>query len=156
MNYLQTAPGEDPIIVEGFFPVSPSVMFKAWTDPDRVMKWFGRAPNTLVSAHIELKQGGEWRFCVASDDEHTSVLQGEYQEIVEDEKLAFSWRHVVTQANGESEETMTSNVEVTFSSKGNGTWVHLIHTGIAVEDARKGVGGGWNNSFGHILQVLGG
>ncbi|MEM9278646.1 MAG: SRPBCC domain-containing protein [Pseudomonadota bacterium] len=154
MNFLQSIPGEDPIVVEGYFPVTPQTMFKAWTEPDKIKKWFGMKPDSLASAQVELREGGAWRFLLTDEDAHTVGMEGEYLEIVQDEKLVFSWTHVVAHADGTREETPASRVEVSFSPKGSGTWVHLIHSGIAKDDARKGVGSGWTHSFGHIMDVL--
>ena len=154
MNFLQSPPGEDPIIVEGFFPVSPQMVFDAWTQPDKIKRWFGQKPNTLASAQVDLHEGGYWRFLVTEEATHTVAMEGKYLEIVENQKLVFSWSHVVAHADGNREETPKSTVEVNFSAKGSGTWVQLKHSGIAKEDTRKGVGSGWENSFGHILELL--
>ncbi len=50
MEFVKSAPGDDPIVVEGFFAATPAKVFEAWTDPNIVVKWFGQAPNSLHSA----------------------------------------------------------------------------------------------------------
>ena len=154
MNFLQSHPGEDPVVVEGFFPASPSVVYKAWTEPTIIKKWFGREPNSLASAQVDLREGGNWKFLLTDEEDQKVGMEGEYLEIVPEEKLVFSWKHVVAHSDGSRDETPTSRVEVKFSSKGKGTWVHLVHSGIRLEDTRKGVGMGWTNSFGHIMDLL--
>ncbi|MEM7215871.1 MAG: SRPBCC domain-containing protein [Pseudomonadota bacterium] len=154
MNLLQSNPGDDPVVVEGFFAVSPSTMFRAWTEPEIICKWFGLKPNSLVSARVDLRVGGIWTFVLDNQAAHSASMQGEYIEIVPDKKLAFTWKHVVVDESGHQEETPVSRVDVQFSPKGSGTWVHLEHSGIVREGAREGVGGGWVNSFGHIMELL--
>ncbi len=67
LPFVQTAPGADPIIVTGFLAASPAKVFRAWTDPKVVMKWFGPTPGALISAEIDLRQGGKWRFVMVDD-----------------------------------------------------------------------------------------
>lgn len=153
-EFVKTEPVDETIIVEGYFAVSPSQMFQAWTNPEIIKKWFGREPNSLHSAEVDLRQGGIWRFLKSSDEEKAVGFEGEYLEIEQDHRLVFSWSHAVTFANGEKETTPASRVEVVFSSKGSGTNVILHHSAIRSEDGRKGVGGGWEISFGILKHFL--
>ena len=154
MNFVRSQPGDDPIVVKSYYAASPAKVFKAWTDPELVVKWFGFAPNSLDSASIDLRPGGAWRFRFPGDKESSVGFEGEYLEILADAKLVYSWAHVTEHANGDREVTPSSQVEVTFLSKGSGTDVRLVHTGISTEDARLGVGGGWDSAFSHMADVL--
>lgn len=155
MTFLQSEPGAEPIVVEGYFAASPERVFRAWTDPDAVRHWFGIKPNSLHSAEIDLRIGGAWRFLHSSDDVKTVGFEGEYQVIQPGERLVFSWRHVITHESGSREETPPSLVEIEFAPKGKGCMVRLIHSNIVRDDARKGVGGGWESSFGSLEAYLG-
>ncbi|MEM8750741.1 MAG: SRPBCC family protein [Pseudomonadota bacterium] len=155
-EYLKTEPGSDPLIVEGYFAVSPARMFEAWTSPDIVKQWFGLKPNSLHAAEIDLRQGGRWRFVNSIDDEKSTMFEGEYLEIEPDRRLVFSWSHAVRFVNGEKDVTPPSRVEVEFEQMGSGTNVTLCHTAIQSEDARKGVGSGWETSFGILADMFGG
>ena len=154
MQFVKTEPGTDPIIVEGFFAATPAKVFEAWTKPDIVVKWFGHKPNSLHSASIDLRPGGEWQFLLLKDDDKSVGFEGLYQDVLPGKKLVFSWAHVVELANGEREETPRSRVEVTFTSKGQGTFVRLVHTAISNEDSRRGIGGGWEAAFTHMDDIL--
>lgn len=150
MQFVISEPGDDPIAVEGYFAASPEKVFKAWTKPELVVKWFGQTPNSLHSATIDLKLGGDWRFLKLKNDEKSMGFEGQYLEILEAERLVFSWSHVTDYANGEREATPYSRVEVDFTAKGKGTWIRLHHSAISNNDARKGIGGGWEAAFGHL------
>jgi len=154
MDFVKSQPGTDPIVVEGYFAASPARVFEAWTDPDIVMKWFGPAPNTLHSATIDLRLGGEWRFLKSKDDAKSVGFEGQYLEIEPGEKLVFSWAHVISYANGEREATPYSRVEVVFTAKGSGTHVRLVHSAVRAEDARRSIGGGWDGAFGNLTDLL--
>ena len=154
INYLQSQPGDDPIIVEGFFAASPARVFRAWTDPDLIVKWFGYKPNSLHSAHIDLREGGAWQFVTSRDDNKTTGFEGHYQEVRLDEKIAFSWAQIIAHVDGEREASATSHIEIEFTPKGSGTQVKLVHSGVRTEDARKGIGGGWVGSFGSMVDLF--
>lgn len=154
MNFMTSQPGTDPIVVEGYFPASPDRVFNAWTNPDIIVKWFGVEPNSLHSATVDLRLGGAWQFIKTKDDTKTVGFEGEYKEINLNEKLLFSWSHVITHADGERDASPYSQVEVKFSAKGKGTYVHLTHSTVRSEDARRGIGGGWEASFGFLEDAL--
>jgi len=155
MEFVQSVPGEDPVIVESYFAETPATVFHAWTDPEIVVKWFGYAPNSLLSATIDLRTGGRWSFLLSKDADKTIGFEGEYLDVQPGEKLIYSWAHVTTHADGAREETPASKVEVSFTAQGKGTSVRLVHAGLNSEDARRGVGGGWTAAFRHLTALYG-
>ena len=154
LDFVKTRPGDEPIVVEGYFAAAPARVFQAWTVPDEVLKWFGRAPNSLHSATINLRQGGTWQF-LESKDEKTSIgFEGEYLKIELNERLVFTWSKVTAHAAGKRESTPFSRVEVTFTANGDGTDVRLVHSAIHSEDTRRGFAGGWEFAFGTMSALL--
>ncbi len=155
-EFVRTEPGKDPIIVEGYFAASPSRVFRAWTDPDIVKKWFGRAPNSLHSAAIDLREGGAWRFLESSDQEKSIGFEGEYLDIEPGERLVFTWSKFIARAAGDRDVTPVSQVEIIFSARDNGTHVRLVHSAVHDEGTRKGFAGGWDFAFGTMRTLLSG
>lgn len=153
-DFVRSEPGDDPIVVEGYFAAKPEKVFHAWTDPDYVLKWFGQAPYSLLAASIDLRPGGRWQFIKSKDENMAVTFEGEYLDIEHNKRLLFSWSHVVAHSNGIRDETPFSQVEVTFTAKGGGTDVRVTHSSIKSEDARRGVGMGWNASFNHLADIF--
>ncbi len=153
-SFVKTEPGADPIVVEGFFAASPQAVFHAWTEPSKIMKWFGKSPNSLFSATVDLRPGGIWQFLHSKTDQQSVGFEGTYLEIETNQRLVYSWSHVITHANGEKQTTPLSTVEVTFSAKGAGTDIRLVHSAIKSDDARRGVGGGWDAAFHHLAELI--
>lgn len=151
---LTTKPGADPIIVKGFFAASSQRVFQAWTDARVVMKWFGRAPNSLLSASIDLRPGGAWKFLEAKDDRASYGFEGEYLEIEPEKRLVFTWTKVVEQFNGKREATPVSRVEVTFEASGSGTCVRVVHSSVHDHDTRTAFGGGWTFGLNTMRDLL--
>ncbi len=154
MHFLQSEPGDDPVIVEALFRASVSRVYQAWTEPEKIMKWFGPKAGSLVSADIDLCIGGKWCFVISSDENGKYMLQGEYEEIEANKRLVFSWSHVKEYVDGTHEETPKSRVVITFETHGLATRVRLQHEGIVKRDNRNGVGNGWERTFKHLEDLL--
>jgi uncharacterized protein YndB with AHSA1/START domain len=155
MKFLQSAPGDEPLLVEGLFKATPERVFRAWTEPDEVEKWFGHRPNMLLKAEIDLRVGGEWRFHLPTQDAHAKFFEGEYLTIDPARMLVFSWRHVVISEAGQRDMSPSSRVSVRFEPIGpDTTRLYLRHEAIQAQDARIGVGGGWEASFTHLEAIF--
>ena len=146
MNFMLTAPGEEPVELEGMFPADADRVYRAWTDPDDLKAWFGRDAGQLKAAEVDLRIGGAWRFHMGSSGDAETYLQGEYLEIEPGERLVFSWCYVVAGADGESESSPVSQVTITFEPVGKATRMRLKHEAIETTDGRSGVGAGWQAS----------
>ena len=95
MIFVKSEPGEDPIIVEAWFAADPAQVFLAWTDPELVMKWFGEQPNSYTRQNLILREGGSWRFVMIANEEKSVGFEGHYLDIQPNQKLVFTWAHVV-------------------------------------------------------------
>ena len=153
--FLKSQPGEDPVVVEGVFGAPVDRVYRAWTDADELMAWFGPRPRSIVSAEVDLRVGGAWRFVMSENEDGRSTLHGEYLEIETDARLAFSWRFLRENADGTREETEASKVTITFTADGAATLVHLKHENILTEDGRLGVGRGWGACLENLTGLVG-
>ena len=70
----------------------PADVFRAWTDPDQ-LDWFYNDQQPIPSDPIELdlRVGGVWRQKMVIDQDTAYFTGGVYREIVQDEKLVFTW-----------------------------------------------------------------
>jgi uncharacterized protein YndB with AHSA1/START domain len=153
-EFLKSDPGQDPIIVEGMFRADATRVFKAFTAPEDVSCWFIPKAGGLESVEIDLQVGGKWCFVVDKTQDKQIHFEGEYLVIDPPKRLEFSWRHVQEFNDGTREATDTSKVAVTFTQVGKATEVRLCHEAIKSEDARQGVGGGWNGCFGRLVDFV--
>ncbi|MCK7613488.1 SRPBCC family protein [Roseibium sediminicola] len=153
-EFLKSEPGLEPVIVEGLFRATPARVFRAFTEPEEVRCWFLPKGGNLVAAEIDLKVGGRWCFVIEKTDEKQIHFEGEYLAIEAPNRLEFSWRHVQEFADGTREATDSSKVTVLFEEAGKATEVKLRHEAIKTEDARRGVGGGWNGCFLRLVEFV--
>lgn len=154
LDFVKTEPDDDPILVECFFAQPPTAVFEAWTDPEIIMKWFGPRPNTLVSATIDLRLGGRYRFVKSQDDKTSTGFAGEYLVIEPNHRLVFTWAQFACHADGREEITPHSKVEIDFVATEGGTELRLSHSALPSDDARKGFAGGWERAFGNLVPLL--
>ncbi|WP_246660567.1 SRPBCC domain-containing protein [Nitratireductor sp. XY-223] len=154
MQFVKTEIGADPIVVEGYFSAPPCDVFRAWTDPDIVMKWFGPRPGSLHAAEIDLRRGGRWRFLETVDTGKTVGFEGEYLAIENDRRLVFTWSKFVARASGERESTPGSQVEIVLTPKGSGTDIRIVHSAIRDEPMRRGFAGGWEQGMINLCAIL--
>src|ERR1700694_253364 len=70
----------------------PAKVYAAWTDPQKIIRWFGRsdAKPGSFQAEIEARVGGRYRVSFSTDDEYYEV-GGVYREVVPNQRLGFSW-----------------------------------------------------------------
>ncbi len=150
MEFLRSAPGDEPVVVETTFGAPVARVYRAWTEPEEIKQWFGLKAGSVHSAEIDLRVGGHWCFVMQQEADRRASLQGEYLRIEPDTCLEFTWRHVVEHKDGRREATPDSKVIVSFRMDGESNHVHLRHEGIRRVDARSGVGQGWNASFAQL------
>jgi uncharacterized protein YndB with AHSA1/START domain len=80
------------ITIETIFNVPVEFVWKAWTDPEVITKWFGSDPNGTVSeAKLDVRPGGHFEITFLNADQSEHTCSGAYVEVEELSKLTFSW-----------------------------------------------------------------
>jgi uncharacterized protein YndB with AHSA1/START domain len=118
----------------------PEKVYEAWTQPEKMIRWWGYPGPKTAIAETDLKVGGRFRVQFwTPDNEHHSV-SGIYREIDPPRKLVFSW---AWQSTPERE----SQVTVDLKPDNDGTILTLTHEQFFDEKARDGHRGGWTMSL---------
>jgi uncharacterized protein YndB with AHSA1/START domain len=86
-----TTPSDTEIYMERVFDAPRELVFKAFTDPELISKWWGRRKDTTVVDKLESKPGGSWRFLTSSADGEEHAFHGEIRELVPPERLVWSF-----------------------------------------------------------------
>ena len=61
-------------------------VWKAWTDPELLKRWFGPRGWSLVVCEVDFKVGGGFRFVLRGPDGKDMGMRGVYREIVPPER----------------------------------------------------------------------
>jgi len=84
---------EHTIVITRKFDIPVDLVWKAWTNPEWVMKWWGPADYTSPSCSVDLREGGKYLFCMrapASQGGQDFYSVGVYESIVPMERLEFT------------------------------------------------------------------
>lgn len=122
-------------------------VFRAWTEPGALEKWFRPMGLTITVTTLELRVGGEYRFKLHSADGSHSEIAGTYLEIAPPARLVFTW---VTEAT-RGEQTV---VTLEFVERDGFTEVQLTHDRLADEAMILAHKSGWESCIDQIAQVL--
>ena len=129
---------------------APSQVFAAWTDPQKIVHWFG--PNETVAgsvrAKMDVRPGGSYQMNFQTDDGEKHQVGGVYREVVPNRKLAFSW---AWQSTPERESLVTIELDPVTE----GTMLTLTHEQFFDEKARDDHGRGWNVALDRLQEFLG-
>ena len=133
------------------YPVAPEKVWRAWTDPEAVKRWWGPGPGEPVSlAELDVRVGGRFRIVFGGPDGKAHECAGIYREIVPNRKLVFTW----TWPNSTPERE--SLVTVTLRAAGKGTELVFLHEQFFDETVRDDHKRGWSGSFDKLERFLAG
>jgi uncharacterized protein YndB with AHSA1/START domain len=82
-----TLPTEEQILITREFDAPRQLVFKAYTTPELVKRWWSGKRGEVTSVEIDLRVGGRWRYVMAADSGPEVAFHGEYHEIVPGERL---------------------------------------------------------------------
>jgi uncharacterized protein YndB with AHSA1/START domain len=131
------------------FNASPERVYAAWTDPEKIARWFGRVdlkPETM-RAQTDLRAGGRYRISFDNAAGEYFEVGGVYREVVPNERLVFSWAW-------HSTPERESQVTVTIKPDGTGTLLTLHHEQLFDQAAREGHERGWTGALEKLEKLL--
>ncbi|EEF57945.1 SRPBCC family protein [Pedosphaera parvula] len=127
------------LLITRVFDAPPSLVFKVWTQPEYLVRWWGRKDFTLPSCEMDFRPGGAYRLCMRSPEGIDYWLSGVYREIVEPERIVFTWeREPAGDKPGNS-----SVVTVTFAEHDGKTKFALRQANFETTEERNEYQGGW-------------
>jgi uncharacterized protein YndB with AHSA1/START domain len=80
-------PTDDQILITREFDAPKHLVFKAFTTPELVRRWWSGKRGEMTVAEIDLRVGGQWRYVMETSDGFEVAFHGEYREIVPDERV---------------------------------------------------------------------
>ena len=80
-------PTDTQILITREFAAPRHLVYKAWTTPELVKRWWSGGRGEVTTCDIDLRVGGRWRYVMLAHGEFEVAFHGEYLEIVPDERL---------------------------------------------------------------------
>jgi uncharacterized protein YndB with AHSA1/START domain len=82
-----TLPADTQILITREFDAPKHLVYKAWTTPELVRRWWHANRGEMTVCDIDLRVGGTWRYVMVADGGMEVGFHGEYREIVPNERL---------------------------------------------------------------------
>jgi uncharacterized protein YndB with AHSA1/START domain len=82
-----TLPSDTEILMVREFDAPPELVYKAYTTPELVKRWWGGKRGDVHTAEIDLRVGGRWRYAMTAQGGFEVAFHGEFLEIVPEAKL---------------------------------------------------------------------
>lgn len=135
-------PADRVVTLRRLFPAPPRVLFRAWTDPAVLAKWW--APKNCVAHRCELdvRPGGRWRTWFRCNQGPERYVGGVYREVIPLERLVFTWEP----DGAEGKWDRPTLVTVEFHDRGGSTEIVLTHQELKTGEAHD-MEPGWTSTF---------
>jgi len=144
------------IVITRVFDAPREVVFKAWTDPQCLKRWWGPKNFTNPVCEVDVRPGGAMRIHMRAPDGTIYPMTGVYREIAEPERLVFAASALDAKGDPLFEQVTT----VTFAEAGAKTklTVELTFSKVKPEAAPHLAGAemGWNMSLDRLAEEVGG
>jgi uncharacterized protein YndB with AHSA1/START domain len=82
-----TLPSDEEILITREFEAPRHLVYKAWTTPELVERWWSGRRGRMKLVEIDLRVGGRWRYVMDTRDGTEIAFSGEFREIVPNERI---------------------------------------------------------------------
>ena len=130
-------------------PGRPSLVFEAFTVPDRLARWWGPTGFSIPSLEFDPRVGEGYRIEMQPPEGDAFHLVGEFREVDVPTRLAFTFRW--EDPDPDDVETLA---DLTFRDLGSSTEVALNQGSFKTEARRELHRGGWTDSFDKLEELL--
>jgi uncharacterized protein YndB with AHSA1/START domain len=145
------AAAADKLKVTRTFKASRQRVFRAWTEPELMMRWFVEGDGNMSVCEIDLREGGHYRLEGDMGGKRWKIW-GSYLEVRPPEKLVYTWTWKHDPGIGTSEGDTTVTVE--FHDRGSETELVLTHERFVSAAARDEHTQGWTSCLNRLERVL--
>jgi uncharacterized protein YndB with AHSA1/START domain len=139
--------GMETLIVRKTISATPERLFAAWTEPERLLKWWGPAGVSCIGAEVDLRVGGHYRIGNRLPDGKLLWIVGEFEVIEPPRRLRYTWRM-------EGASQAAERVTVHFEAQGEATEVIVTHERIPNRALRDQHQHGWQECLEGLVEYL--
>ena len=143
-------PCAEEILVTREFDAPPHLVYRAWTTPELIRRWWAGDRGKVTSAEVDLRPGGRWRYVMTANGGFEVAFHGEYREIVPDQRI------VSTEVFEGMPDAAAVSTATFAEQDGRPTLTILVeHTSQEHRDMHlnSGMEEGMNESLDHLEQV---
>jgi uncharacterized protein YndB with AHSA1/START domain len=145
-----TLPADTQILIAREFNAPRHLVYRAWTTPELIKRWWGGDRGEVTSAEVDLRVGGTWRYVMTANGGFEVAFHGEFREVVPNERVVST---EVFEGMPDAGALSTS----TFTEKDGRTTLTILveHASQQNRDAHinSGMEGGMQEAMDHLEQV---
>ena len=138
------------LVITRIFDAPCRLVFKMWTEPEHLVRWWGPSGFTTISGRMDVRTGGVWSRSMRAPDGRVIRKHGVYREIVMPERLVFTYVTDDPVGNPGPETLVT----VTFADLCGKTRLTLHQAGFASVLAREAHHAGWTSCLERFAEHL--
>ena len=120
-----TLPTDEQILIEREFNAPKHLVYKAYTTPELVERWWHAKRGEVTLVEIDLRVGGRWRYVMVTPDGTEVAFHGQYQEVLANERLV-STEFYEGVPDGVSEDDATTLNTATFTETDRRTTLTIL------------------------------
>jgi uncharacterized protein YndB with AHSA1/START domain len=145
------AMAQHELVITRTFEAPRALVFKAWSKAEHAVRWFGPKNFTVPHCKMDFRVGGAYRACICAPDGKEYWMRGLYREIVEPERIefTFSWEE-------DGERGRENLVTVTFAEQGDKTRMTFRQAFFESIEQRDSHHEGWSECLDRLAQYLAG
>jgi uncharacterized protein YndB with AHSA1/START domain len=152
----------DELVITRVFDAPRELVWKAWTDPQHLQRWWGPKGYSAPVAEVDLRVGGKYLLAMRSPEGQDFYSTGTYQKIDPPNELVYTDSFADAQGNVVTADYygMAADfprelvVRITFEEDEGKTRMTLRHAGMPMGDMAEQTGAGWNESFDKLAESL--
>ena len=138
------------LVITRIFDAPCRLVFKMWTEPEHLVRWWGPSGFTTISGRMDVRTGGVWSRSMRAPDGRVIRKHGVYREIVMPERLVFTYVTDDPVGNPGPETLVT----VTFTDLGRKTRLTLHQGGFESVLAGEAHHAGWTSGLERLAEHL--
>lgn len=150
------------VVITRVFDAPRELVWKAWTEPKHLMRWWGPKNFTSPACTIDFRVGGKYLFCMRSHKGEDLWATGVYREIIPLEWIVCTDSFADEKGNivpathyGMGEDIpLEMLVTITFEQHEGKTKMTLRHAGIPEGRLGDLSFAGWNESLDKLAESL--
>ncbi len=120
-----TLPSDREILITREFDAPKHLVYKAWTTPELVRRWWSGHQGEMTTCEIDPRVGGHWRYVMVANGGFEVAFHGEYREIVPDQRIVTTQ---VYELPGAPEDEGVLNIVTFTETDGRTTLTLLVQT----------------------------
>lgn len=128
-------PSDEEILITRTVNAPRHLIYKAWTTPDLVKRWWPGRRGEMTVAEMDFRVGGAWRYVMVAHGEFEVAFHGTYREIVPNERIVHTEIMETPGTAPDSEEGAVLNT-VTFEEADGGATLVSIRTDAGSKEVR--------------------